>query len=82
MLYLFDANVLITLNNTYYAIDQVPEYWDWVQDQAEKGSIKLPVEIMSEILAGKESSKAKDDRLLKWITQSYPSHEHQPPLRN
>ena len=70
MLYLFDANVLITLNNTYYAIDQVPEYWDWVQDQAEKGSIKIPVEIMNEILAGKESSKAKGDRLLKWITQS------------
>jgi hypothetical protein len=70
VLYLFDANVLITLNNTYYAIDQVPEYWDWVQDQAEKGNIKIPVEIMNEILAGKESSKAKDDRLLKWITQS------------
>ncbi len=70
MLYLLDANVLITLNSTYYAIDQVPEYWDWIQDQAEKGKVKIPVEIMSEILAGKESSKAKDDRLLKWITQS------------
>jgi hypothetical protein len=70
VLYLLDANVLITLNNTYYAIDQVPEYWDWVQDQAEKGHMKIPVEIMNEILAGKESSKAKDDRLLKWITQS------------
>ncbi len=71
MLYLFDANVFITLNNTYYAIDQVPEYWDWIQDQAEKGNVKIPNEIMNEILAGKESSKAKDDRLLKWITQSH-----------
>ena len=70
MLYLFDANVLITLNNTYYAIDQVPEYWDWVQYQAETGNIKIPVEIMSEILAGKDSQKAKDDRLLKWIVRS------------
>lgn len=69
MLYLFDANVLITLNNTYYAIDQVPEYWDWIQYQAEMGNIKLPVEIMNEILAGKDSQKAKDDRLLKWIIQ-------------
>lgn len=70
MLYLFDANVLITLNNTYYAIDQVPEYWDWIQDQAEKGNIKIPREIMSEILAGKESLKAKDDRLPNWIRHS------------
>lgn len=70
MLYLFDANVLITLNNTYYAIDQVPEYWDWVRYQAEVGGIKIPVEIMSEILAGKDSRKAKDDRLLQWIVQS------------
>jgi hypothetical protein len=70
VVYLFDANVLITLNNTYYAIDQVPEYWDWVQYQAETGNIKIPVEIMSEILAGKDSQKAKDDRLLKWIVQS------------
>jgi hypothetical protein len=57
VLYLFDANVSITLNNTYYAIDQVPEYWDWIQDQAEKGHIKVPGEIMSEIMAGKEGER-------------------------
>jgi Domain of unknown function (DUF4411) len=27
LLYLFDANVLITAKNTYYPIDQIPEYW-------------------------------------------------------
>lgn len=70
MLYLFDANVLITLNNTYYAIDVVPEYWDWVQHQAETGNIKIPIEIMNEIVAGKDSQKAKDDRLLRWIMQA------------
>jgi len=70
VLYLFDANVLITLNNTYYAIDQVPEYWDWVQDQAAKGNIKIAVEIMNEMLAGKNSQKGKEDRLMKWILQT------------
>jgi hypothetical protein len=33
MLYLLDANVLITAHNTYYAIDQVPEFWEWIAHQ-------------------------------------------------
>jgi hypothetical protein len=30
MLYLTDANVLITANNLYYPIDRVPECWEWL----------------------------------------------------
>ncbi len=69
MLYLFDANVLITANNTYYAIDQIPEYWEWIQYQGEIGNIKLPLEIMEEILAGQNAQKGKknEDLLLVWI---------------
>lgn len=63
MLYLFDANVLITASNTYYPIDQIPEYWGWLQFQGCAGNIKLPLEIMEEILAGKKD----DDPLLAWI---------------
>lgn len=29
MLYLLDANILITAANTYYGISQVPEFWSW-----------------------------------------------------
>ena len=63
MLYLFDANVLITASNTYYPIDQIPEYWEWLFFQGSAGNIKLPLEIMEEILAGKKY----DDPLLAWI---------------
>jgi hypothetical protein len=45
MLYLLDANVLITANNTYYPIDTVPEYWEWVGHQATARALKIPVEI-------------------------------------
>ena len=62
MLYLFDANVLITASNTYYPIDQIPEFWEWLQFQGYAGNIKLPLEIMEEILAGKN-----DDPLVVWI---------------
>ena len=40
-MYLLDANVLITAHNNYYAIDQVPEYWGWLVDQAARSFIKM-----------------------------------------
>lgn len=63
MLYLLDANVLITANNTYYAINQVPEFWEWIVHQGENGLIKMPLEIIEEVKAG---SKEKD-LLIDWI---------------
>ena len=62
MLYLLDANVLITANNTYYAIDQVPEFWDWLQYQGANGHVKMPVEMIEEVKAGRD-----DDPLLGWM---------------
>ena len=64
MMHLFDANVLITASNTYYPIDQIPEFWDWIEHQATNGWIKLPVEMLDEVLAGSK----KEDPLLAWIT--------------
>jgi hypothetical protein len=63
VLYLFDANVLITAGNTYYPIDQAPEFWEWLHHQGMAGNIKLPLEIMEEILAGKKD----DDPPLVWV---------------
>jgi hypothetical protein len=65
MLYRLDANVLITANSTYYPIDQVPEYWSWIQYQAESGNVKIPFQILEEILAGRKEK----DPLLDWIKQ-------------
>lgn len=62
MLYLLDANITITANSTYYPIDQVPEFWSWLQHQGERGNVKIPVEIMEEVKQGR-----KDDPLVKWI---------------
>lgn len=63
MLYVLDANVLITASNTYYPIDQVPEFWAWLQHQGKLGNLKLPVEILEEILAGRKN----EDPLLDWM---------------
>ncbi len=62
MLYLLDANVLITAHNSYYSIEQVPEFWDWLRHQGENGHLKMPLEIIEEVKAGKDG-----DPLLDWI---------------
>jgi hypothetical protein len=63
VLYLFDANVLIAASNMYYPMDQIPEFWDWIEHHARRGTIKLPLEIVEEVLAGTKN----DDPLLPWV---------------
>jgi hypothetical protein len=63
MLYLLDANVLITANSSYYPIDQVPEFWSWVHHQAASNRVKIPREIMEEIKGGRKDN----DLLLDWL---------------
>ncbi|HEY7333916.1 MAG TPA: DUF4411 family protein [Bryobacteraceae bacterium] len=69
MLYLLDANITITANSTYYPIDQVPEFWSWLQHQGESGHIKMPLEIMEEVRQGHN-----DDPLVEWLNK--PEIEH------
>jgi hypothetical protein len=63
MLYLLDANILITASNSYYPIDQVPEFWSWLQHQATQGHIKIPQEVIEEIEEGRDG-----DPLKVWIS--------------
>ena len=63
-MYLFDANVLITASNMYYPLDGVPEFWEWIDYHATNGRIKLPDEVLDEVLAGSK----KEDALLDWMT--------------
>lgn len=65
-MYLIDANVLITAHNSYYAVDAVPEFWEWMKFHAESGSIKMPLEIFEEV---KDGSDDRDrDLLFDWIS--------------
>lgn len=64
MLYLLDANILITANGSYYPIDQVPEFWTWLQHQATSGHVKIPLEVMEEVLVGRGA-----DPLIDWLSK-------------
>lgn len=65
MLYLLDANVLITAHNNYYPINRVPEFWDWLLHQAEKGRVAMPLEIFEEVREG--TGDAEKDLLFGWL---------------
>jgi hypothetical protein len=61
VLYLLDANVLITAHGQYYPIDMVPEFWEWLLHMADSNAVKMPVETFEEV---KEGHK---DELHDWI---------------
>ena len=63
MLYLLDANILITAANTYYGIARVPEFWSWLEHQGSSGHIKIPLEMYEEVLEGRKEG----DELLDWV---------------
>ena len=65
MLYLLDANVLITAHRDYYPVGRVPEFWDWLQHHAAEGAVKVPAEILDEVKRGRRR-KGMDD-LLDWL---------------
>lgn len=62
MLYLLDANALITAHNTWYGLNRVPEFWSWLLFHGNAGTLKIPTEIYTEIEAG-------NDELADWVKQ-------------
>lgn len=63
MLYVLDANVLITAHNSYYPIDRVPEFWDWLAHVAREERVKVPLELYEEVTGGTDALAdwAKDE---------------------
>jgi hypothetical protein len=65
MLYLLDANVLITASNLYYPVDAVPEFWAWLTYKAAAGDLKMPLETFEEVRDG--GNDAERDLLFAWV---------------
>ena len=52
MLYLLDANVLISAANGLYQLSRVPQFWGWLEAMGTAGRIAVPVEIWEEFKVG------------------------------
>jgi hypothetical protein len=68
MLYLLDANVLITAHNLYYPVDTVPEFWAWLAHHGGAGNLKMPLETYEEVKDG--GTDAARDLLYAWVQDS------------
>lgn len=64
MLFLLDANTLIDAHRDYYPMDRVPEFWNWVLQNAADGRVKIPVESYEEVVAGRQ------DDLVRWLRRN------------
>ena len=65
MIYLLDANVVITASNSYYPVDSVPEFWAWLAYQCAIGNIRMPIEIFEEVKDG--GNDVEQDLLFGWV---------------
>lgn len=52
MIYLLDADTLIRADNTFYRLNRVPQFWDWLRYQGTLGNVKIPIEQFEEITVG------------------------------
>lgn len=67
VIYLLDANTLIDAKRDYFEFERVPEFWEWLQHQGGKGSVKIPVEIYEEFEEAKNAD-GKRDPLSEWAS--------------
>jgi Domain of unknown function (DUF4411) len=64
MMYLLDADTLISSSNIYYKMKRWMPFWEWLKQLGESGKVKIPVEQYDEIVSG-----TKDDELVTWLRQ-------------
>lgn len=59
MLYLFDADTLISSHQRYYPIKRFPQVWLWLVYHFEQTDFQIPIEIYEEIKAGNKNDKLR-----------------------
>lgn len=53
MIYLLDANTLITGEQDSYPLGRFAIFWEWLIEMGERGHVKIPREMYDEIVIGK-----------------------------
>lgn len=53
MLYLLDADTLITGDRRAYPVKRFPVFWEWLRHQGTIGNVKVPLEQYEEVISGR-----------------------------
>lgn len=56
--------MLIDANRDYYPIERVPEFWDWLEEMAGQGRVKVPEEMYEEVVL---PPPKPPDPLVEWL---------------
>lgn len=67
MLYLLDTSVLIDAKNKYYPLERIPQFWNWLVHQSLAGHVKLPPQVIGEILGPDYTDEEPADALAEWV---------------
>lgn len=67
MLYLLDSSVLIDAKNKYYPLERVPQFWSWLVHQSLAGHVKLPPQVIEEVLGPENADEEPVDTLAEWV---------------
>ncbi len=62
MLYLFDANILVEAHNRYYGLDFAPGFWEFIEREAKKTTLKSNDMILDEL-------KSYGDAVSSWVEE-------------
>ncbi len=66
LIYLLDASGLIEAHRRYYPLHRIPEFWKWLSAMGERGLVKIPPEIVDEIVL---PQLAAPDPLATWLQE-------------
>jgi hypothetical protein len=61
LLYLLDADTLITGERQAYPLRRFPVFWEWLRHQGSLGHVKVPIEQFEEVIVGR-------GELVEWLT--------------
>jgi uncharacterized protein DUF4411 len=53
VIYLLDADTLISADRLYYPLKRFPIFWEWLLHMGAAGSVKVPIEQFEEVTSGK-----------------------------
>lgn len=63
MLYLLDADTVITADREQYPLRRFGVFWDWLLYQAESNAVKIPLEQFEEVTSGK-------GEIVEWLNEN------------
>ena len=58
---------MIDAKNKYYPMDRIPQFWNWLVHQSLSGHVKLPPQVIEEVVGPDSGDEMPADALAEWV---------------